>query len=711
MNFSARLGAFALAVSSCLIPTAAHAICNANDLASFQNCVATITPGDTLVLGANIDLTGVGFGMVNNDFVLANGAFMLTGSGGIPKDGPGNVTLTGANGFDPGTTLSINQGTVSIAVPGAVPSTVSLDNGAKLVALSDMALTAVVRFGTTGTSIVAAAPGRTLTLAQTLQVEDANAQLNDPVNNGTIRITASVLFFTPATTLVVQSGVVEGASAVLPAITGSAASTRVMAGALLRFTTANASIRNLVGNGNVEETSGTTLRIQGGDFGGQITATVLQKISGSVLRLSGTSGPGQTQILVGTLVLDGTLTSPLTVAAGGTLRGSGTVTSTVNLSAGAIAPGANTAGASATMSFQGVSFNGAQYFVDIPGPFAYDRVQSGTSITGTGATLTLGVVAASLPPGTAIALLTNAGNVTPLPFIFTGLPEGSTLTGGGHTFRISYVGGDGNDATLTVVNAPDAPTLMSATPGNGTATLAFTPNADGGSAILDYTATCGAAPPVTLAASPIVVTGLANGVAVSCTVTARNAIGTSPPSNALMVTPVQPSFSGPSATGTGTITAVLSGGGAGCTFAPTPSFIPVTAVATPPPAGVTFPHGLFDFTLTGCTPGSTATLAITYPTSVTGIRYWKFGPTPSDPAPHWYTIASAVAGNTITIAIVDGGLGDDDLVANGTIVDQGGPGFGPGGVAAVPTLSEWLLLMLVASMVGVAAVGRRRARG
>jgi hypothetical protein len=33
--------------------------------------------------------------------------------------------------------------------------------------------------------------------------------------------------------------------------------------------------------------------------------------------------------------------------------------------------------------------------------------------------------------------------------------------------------------------------------------------------------------------------------------------------------------------------------------------------------------------------------------------------------------------NVITITLVDGGLGDDDLTANGVIVDQGGPGNPP----------------------------------
>jgi hypothetical protein len=36
--------------------------------------------------------------------------------------------------------------------------------------------------------------------------------------------------------------------------------------------------------------------------------------------------------------------------------------------------------------------------------------------------------------------------------------------------------------------------------------------------------------------------------------------------------------------------------------------------------------------------------------------------------------------------ITDGGLGDDDLAANGTIVDQGGPGVPLGGGENIPAL-------------------------
>ncbi|MDZ7583788.1 MAG: IPTL-CTERM sorting domain-containing protein [Thiobacillus sp.] len=158
------------------------------------------------------------------------------------------------------------------------------------------------------------------------------------------------------------------------------------------------------------------------------------------------------------------------------------------------------------------------------------------------------------------------------------------------------------------------------------------------------------------------------------------------------------------ATGTGDITASFTGGGAECGYSVS-QFIPLTGhTASPPagtaPVGVSFPHGLFDFITGGCTAGSTITMIVTYPQALPpGTVYWKYGPTPTDGSYHWYQLPAVIAGNTATFSITDGGLGDDDLTADGTIVDQGGPGV-PGGAASIPTLSEWALLMLLLLLAG-----------
>jgi uncharacterized repeat protein (TIGR01451 family) len=174
-------------------------------------------------------------------------------------------------------------------------------------------------------------------------------------------------------------------------------------------------------------------------------------------------------------------------------------------------------------------------------------------------------------------------------------------------------------------------------------------------------------------------------------------------------------FSGPSATGSGTITASFVGGGPGCTFS-SPQFIGAPPGAPPippttPGPGIVFAHGLFTFSTTGCISGSTLTFTITYPGSIVGATYWKYGPTPTNSAPHWYGLPAAIAGSTATFSITDGGLGDDDLVANGTITDQGGPGTGGSGATAIPTLSEWMLIVLALAMMVLAMRHRATWRG
>ena len=174
----------------------------------------------------------------------------------------------------------------------------------------------------------------------------------------------------------------------------------------------------------------------------------------------------------------------------------------------------------------------------------------------------------------------------------------------------------------------------------------------------------------------------------------------------------------PTATGTGIASLVPTSGSVQnltAVSATSPSTsLPQEAIATKP-ADVQFPHGLFEFRITGLADGGSATLTIILPSAVpAGAQYWKYGPTPGNHTAHWYQIdlGDNDGDNIITITLVDGGLGDDDLTPNGTIVDQGGPGWpwpsgGSGGHSA-PVFPSIYIGIGAALGAGIAAYFVRR---
>lgn len=104
--------------------------------------------------------------------------------------------------------------------------------------------------------------------------------------------------------------------------------------------------------------------------------------------------------------------------------------------------------------------------------------------------------------------------------------------------------GYSHSEAFKVIALPGAPTNVTATAGNGTATISFdAPVSDGGSAITGYTVTSspGGFKGTSATASPITVTGLTNGTAYTFTVVATNCLGDSAASAAsASVTPAAP---------------------------------------------------------------------------------------------------------------------------------------------------------------------------
>ncbi len=95
-----------------------------------------------------------------------------------------------------------------------------------------------------------------------------------------------------------------------------------------------------------------------------------------------------------------------------------------------------------------------------------------------------------------------------------------------------------------------------------------------------------------------------------------------------------------------------------------------------------FDLGLFDLEMV-LPPGVSETaVGIVLPEGAAPTTYYKYGPTPDNPEPHWYEFlwdgetGAVIEGNRIMLRFVDGKRGDDDLEANGVISDPGGPFFG-----------------------------------
>jgi uncharacterized repeat protein (TIGR02543 family) len=134
----------------------------------------------------------------------------------------------------------------------------------------------------------------------------------------------------------------------------------------------------------------------------------------------------------------------------------------------------------------------------------------------------------------------------------TGLTNGTT-----YYFVVSAVnaGGDGVDSievSATPKTVPQAPTNVTATAGNGSASIHFTPPTDnGGSPITGYKIIwTSESLTVTETSTPITITGLTNGTAYTFTVQAINSVGNSFDSAATNeVTPVTPTYGGGSGGG------------------------------------------------------------------------------------------------------------------------------------------------------------------
>jgi hypothetical protein len=205
----------------------------------------------------------------------------------------------------------------------------------------------------------------------------------------------------------------------------------------LTFTGANSTI-------NVAQTS-ANLSLSGAI----VSPTVLDKIgSGRLVFTNSLTYSGPTKVDAGILLNQASLNGSLLLNSGAILNGDGSSTGLTSIG-GNIIPGAfgfgivSSTGELALDSNSGFStvLNGTT-----PGT-QYGQIQANGPIQLGNSTLivTLGSTPNSNETYT---LINNTGNAA-ISGNFVGLAEGSLLTVSGQTFKISYVGGDGNDAMIT----------------------------------------------------------------------------------------------------------------------------------------------------------------------------------------------------------------------------------------------------------------------
>jgi len=221
----------------------------------------------------------------------------------------------------------------------------------------------------------------------------------------------------------------------------------------------------------INATSGTIASGMGG------TITLNKTTSGTLVYSAQTSCGGTINVNGGTLYLTGATQMNVVVNSGTFVQigvaGNG---STVTINSGGVY------GPASAPSFRAFSWGASNFVLNsgatmqmlitgtIPG-YQYDQVVQATSgsVTLSGSLSLL--APCQLPAGGVYTLINNSGNSNPVNGTFSGLPEGAQFYQSNQWWQISYVGGSGNDVTVTrlALSTPGITSALSVTGTNGCA--------------------------------------------------------------------------------------------------------------------------------------------------------------------------------------------------------------------------------------------------
>ena len=454
----------------------------------------TTISGGTLQIG-NGGTTGSIVGNVTDNAVLAFNrsdavtfAGVVSGSGALNVLGGGTLTLSNTNTYSGGTTVTGGSTLVAgHATTNGILGADSLGSGAVTLNGGSLTFTTpnVAVSGQNAITVVGA--GNRLAFTSS---GGAAATLNAPLSGSgelTVSVNGSLLLFTSSGSNSAFTGAFTLASGRLFSFGGasdlSSANVTLNAGATFDLAQqGGATLGSLAGAGAVTTTGGGGHGLTvGGDgasttFSGEVIngagTLSLTKVGSGAFTLTGANSfTGATTVSGGVLAVNGAFASAITVNTGATLRGVGVSSAGVSVQAGGVfAPGDLTGTfTSTTLSLAA----GASFAEVISGNVASGLFgQAVVTGSGAGAVTLAGALnlsytgGAASTPGAVYVIVSHTGTGA-VAGGFSNAGEGAVLTAGGHSFRVSYVGGDGNDVTLTDVTAPPntAPTISGTSAG------------------------------------------------------------------------------------------------------------------------------------------------------------------------------------------------------------------------------------------------------
>jgi fibronectin-binding autotransporter adhesin len=394
---------------------------------------------------------------------------VVSGAAVLGKTGTGTLALTATNTYSGGTEAS--AGVLSVSGPAPFGTGTVVFSGAGLQAAANATLSNAVVLGVATTidtqantltmngpisfsgaltkagsgtlalTAVNSYTGATTVSAGTLAISGSTASTAVTVSGGSLTATGgNALADAAALTITTPGSAAFNTSETLGSITGTGAVT-LGAGAVLTVggasTTAYSGI--IGGAGGLTKAGTGSLALSGAQtYAGATT------VSGGTLSVAGSLASSPVQVAGGTLLVTGTIPASVSVSSG-TLRGSGSVGG-ATLTGGTIQPtsiftvnGNLNVGASASLT---TAING----VDPNTGFGQVKVVGTVTLAGA---LSATVGGGFSPSGPFSLVIVDNDGTDAVSGTFSGLAEGASVTFGAVSFRISYVGGDGNDVALT----------------------------------------------------------------------------------------------------------------------------------------------------------------------------------------------------------------------------------------------------------------------